>query len=116
MFWSDDKPYQPTGTTSPIYIARDNSPKTILPGESYFFVQITGRQGAFTGSIREHIKRLIVTAQVSLNQAALGADAIHAIQRSIVVQKNQAEQLGMSPNIIKPVPATMPYVSISIEF
>lgn len=114
--WSDDKPYNPTGTTSPIYIARNNSPKMILPGEGYFFVQIKGAQAAFTGSIWEKIKRLIVTSHVSLNHAALGPEAVHAIQRSIVVQKNQAEQLGMSPNIIKLVPATMPHVSISIEF
>lgn len=114
--WRDDEPYKPTGTTTPIYLPRDTSPKLIQPGEGYFFVQVKSAQAAFTGSVWEKIKRLIVTSQVSLNHPSLGIESLRAIQRSISVQKNQAEQLGMSPNIIKLVPATMPHVSISIEF
>ncbi len=72
--WNDDKPYQPTGTTSPIYVPRNNSPKSIMPGEAYFFVQIKGAQAAFTGPIWEKIKRLIVTFQVPLNHPSLGTE------------------------------------------
>jgi hypothetical protein len=114
--WNNNEPYKPTGTTSPIYIPRDTSTKMILPGEGYFFVQIRGAQAAFTGAIWEKIKRLIVTSQVSLNHPSFGTESLRAIQRSISVQKNRAEQLGMSPNVIRLVPATMSHVSISIEF
>jgi hypothetical protein len=114
--WREHQSYKSTGTTSPIYLPRGGEPKAIKPGEGYFFVHIKGAQAAFAGPIWERVKRLIVTSQVSLNHSALGTESLRAIQRSIAVKKNRAEQLGMSPNLIKLVPATMAHVSISIEF
>jgi len=115
--WSNKElPYRSTGTTPPLYIPRDLQPKQIRPGEDYFFVQVKAAQAAFTGPIWERVKSLIVTSQVAVNHPVLGTDPLRAIQRSIVVQRNHAEQLGMSPNLIKLIPAVMSNISISIEF
>jgi hypothetical protein len=88
----------------------------VSPGESYFLIQIQSAQAAFHGSIWERVKRLIITSQVALKHPRLGGEALRAIQRSREVKQNRAEQLGLSPNLIDLVPATMSSVSISIEF
>jgi len=41
---------------------------------------------------------------------------VQALHRSREVQKGRAEQLGLAPNLIRLIPATMTHVSISIEF
>ena len=115
MFGSRDR-YRTTGTTSPIFVPQTDSPATVRFGEKYFFVQIVGAQAAFTGSVWDRVKSLIVTSQVNLNHPVLGNESVSAIRRSIEVQRNRAEQLGMSPNLIKLVPATMTNVTLSIEF
>jgi hypothetical protein len=46
----------------------------------------------------------------------LGNEEIFAIQRTREIRKNTAYQLGLSPNLISLVPATMSRVSISIDF
>ena len=56
-----------TGTTSPIFIQRDSSPKTVKPGEGYFLVQVHGAQAAFSGAVWHSVKGLVVTSQVNLN-------------------------------------------------
>lgn len=112
----ENKTYVPTGTTSPIYIPRGPEPKTIRPGEAYFFIQVKNAQAAFTGPFWEGVNSMIVTSQVNLNHPILGNEPIRAIQRSISVKKERAEQLGMSPNLVKLVPATMSNVSLSIDF
>jgi hypothetical protein len=114
--WTNKKTYEITGTTPPIYVPHHSTPKSIQPGEGYFFIQIRAAQAAFSGPFWEKIKSLIVTSQVSLNHSILGSEALHAIQRSIAVERNRAEQLGMSPNLIRLVPATMAQVSISVDF
>ena len=116
MFGKGHQPYVATGTTSPIHIPRGPEPKIIRPGESYFFVQVKSAQAAFTGPFWEGVNRLIVTSQVNLNHPTLGIEPVAAIQRSISVKKERAEQLGMSPNLIRLVPAAMSHVSISIDF
>jgi hypothetical protein len=117
MFNSDrDTSFVTAGTTTPIYVARDSNPQRIRPGESYFFVQFKGAQSAFSGQIWDKVKRLIVTSQVALNHPILGTEPLRAIQRSRDIQKNRAEQLGLSQNLIRLVPAVMDHVSISIEF
>jgi hypothetical protein len=112
--WTND--YVTTGTTTPIYVPRNGRSKIIEPGKGYFQVQVISAQAAFHGSFWTKVKSLIVTSQVTLNHPLLGSDPLRAIQRSIAVQKNRAEQLGMSPNLIKLVPATMDHISISIDF
>ncbi|RMF29890.1 MAG: hypothetical protein D6759_13020 [Chloroflexi bacterium] len=112
----DRQPYVTVGTTSPIYIPRGPEAKAVRPGESYFVVRIKGAQAAFSGPLWEKARRLIVTSQVSLNHPLLGPEPLQAIQRSREVHKGRAEQLGLSPNLINLVPATMDHVSISLEF
>jgi hypothetical protein len=116
MFNRINQPNLITGTTAPIFIPHGPEPKTIRPGEDYFLVQIHSAQAAFTGPIWERIRQLIITSQVSLNHPNLGNEPLRAIQRSREVNRNRAEQLGLSPNLIKLVPASMTHVSISIEF
>jgi hypothetical protein len=110
--------YPITGTTpSPLYVPYDSSPpKIVKPGEGYFFMQIKGAQAAFYGSIWERVKRLIITSQVNLNHPVLGSEPLRAIQRSREVQRERAEQLGLSPNLIHLVPAVMPHISVSVDF
>ncbi len=112
----DRQPYVTVGTTSPIHIPRGPETKAVRPGESYFVVRIKGAQAAFSGPLWEKARRLIVTSQVSLNHPLLGPEPLQAIQRSREVHKGRAEQLGLSPNLINLVPATMDHVSISLEF
>jgi hypothetical protein len=116
MFGNKSEPYVRTGTTNPIHIPRGPESKIIHPGKSYFYVQVKNAQAAFTGPFWEDVHRLIVTSQVNLNHPTLGNEPIAAIQRAISVKKDRAEQLGMSPNLIKLVPAAMSHVSISIDF
>lgn len=112
----DNRAYVTTGTTRPIWIPRGASPKSVQPGQGYFFVKIHSAQAAFTGHVWEGVKGLLVTSQVNLNHPALGNEAVRAIQRSRKVEKNRAEQLGLNPNLISLVPASMTHVSISVEF
>lgn len=116
MFKNIQPPYQPTGTTSPIYIPRVDDPPAVKPGENYFFVKIHGAQVAFYGSIWERVRQLLITSQVSLNHALLGPEPLRAIQRARAVQRRRAEKLGLSSNLIDLVPATMTHVSLSIDF
>ncbi len=116
MFNPPAKPYAPTGTTIPIYLPRDGDAPPVQPGENYFFIKVHSAQAAFNGPIWEKVNQLLVTSQVSLNHRLLGADPLKALQRSRAVKRQQAEQLGLSPNLINLVPATMTHVSISIEF
>jgi hypothetical protein len=109
-------PYAPTGTTTPIYLPRDGNPRLVTPGASYFFIKVHSAQAAFHGSIWEQVNQLLITSQVSLNHRLLGAKPLKAIQRSRAVKRRQAEQLGLSPNLINLVPAAMTHVSVSIEF
>jgi hypothetical protein len=110
------RPYAKTGTTSPIFIARGASPRTIQAGKDYFLVQIHSAQAAFKGSIWERVVRLVVASQVSLSHPSLGSEGLRAIQRSRKVESNRAEQLGLQPSLIQLVPAVMSQLSISIDF
>ncbi len=114
--FSSPKPYTPTGTTAPIYLPRDANTRPVTPGESYFFIKVHNAQAAFHGSIWEQVNQLLITSQVSLNHRLLGPKPLKAIQRSRAVKRWQAERLGLSPNLINLVPATMTRVSVSIEF
>ncbi len=111
MFTHSTEPYPITGTTRPIPISRNAEPKIIRAGHDYFFVQIYAAQAAFTGSIWEQVKGLVITSQVSV-----GNDSYRAIQRSRSVRRERAEQLGLAPNLIHLVPASMSQISISVEF
>jgi len=111
-----NQPYTPTGTTTPIHLPRYPNAPPVKPGESYFFIKIHGAQAAFQGTIWEKVNQLLITSQVSLNHKLLGPEPLKAIQRSRAVKRKQAEQLGLSPNLINLVPATMTHVSIAIEF
>lgn len=109
-------PYSQTGTTTPIYLPRDANETAVTPGESYFFIKVHSAQAAFQGSIWEQVNQLLITSQVSLNHSLLGPTPLKAIQRSRAVRRKQAEQLGLSPNLISLMPASMTHVSVSIEF
>ena len=108
--------YSTTGTTSAVFVPRETTAKVIGPGDGYFFIQIKSAQAAFTGHFWERVRSLIVTSQVAINHPALGAEPVQAIRRSIEVVRNRAEQLGMSPNLVRLVPAAMSSVSVSVEF
>ncbi|MCU0288903.1 MAG: hypothetical protein MUF15_21225 [Acidobacteria bacterium] len=85
-------------------------------GETYFIVKIHSAQAAFSGHFWEKIKRLIITSQVKLNHPLLEDEPLRAIQRSREVRPNRTEKLGLSPNLINLVPATMDRISLSLEF
>ena len=112
----NENQYVTTGTITPIYISRDANPKVIRPGESYFTIQIRTAQAAFWGSIWERVKQLLVTSQVNIHLSSQGPEPLKAIQRSREVPRNRAEQLGLNPNLVNLVPASMDRVSISIDF
>jgi hypothetical protein len=112
--YSDPRPI--TGTTSPIFVPRGPDPKPVRPGRDYFFVQLFSGQAAFHGPLWQKAKQLVVSSQVNLNHPSLGEEGLRAIQRARAVNKDRAEQLGLSPNLIKLVPATMTQLSISIDF
>ncbi|MDP9053267.1 MAG: hypothetical protein M3N93_03065 [Acidobacteriota bacterium] len=112
--YNDQRPI--TGTTSPIFVPREANPQPVRPGKDYFFMQFYSGQASFTGPIWQKAKQLIVSTQINMNHPAFGGDSLRAIQRARAVKKDSAEQLGLSPNLIKLVPATMPAVSVSIDF
>ena len=118
MFGKGDSVTNPvTGTSHPVFVPRDaGSAQTVHPGKEYFIVQVHSAQAAFTGPIWENVERLVVTSHVNLNDQSLGNKSLRAIQRSRQVKRNQAEQLGLAPNLISLVPATMTHVSVSIDF
>jgi hypothetical protein len=104
------------GTTTPIYIPFEPGSKEVKAGGTYFIIKIHSAQAAFTGHFWEKVKRLIITSQVKLNHPLLEDEPLRAIQRSREVRPNRAEKLGLSPNLISLVPATMDRVSLSLEF
>lgn len=104
-----------TGTTSPLFVERESDATFVNPGE-YFWIKVHSAQAAFRGNIFDQVKQLVITSKVNLNHPALGNEDIFAIQRSRTIDKNRAEQLGLSPNLISLVPATMSRVSVSIDF
>lgn len=113
----DDKNYITTGTTEPIHIPRTDS-KTVSLGNVYFVVKLASAQAAFTGSVWQRVKQLVVTSQVDLNlqgHPTLG-DPLQAIQHARRVNKGRAEKLGISPNLINLIPAMVSHIMISIEF
>jgi hypothetical protein len=114
--FGDDSPRALTGTTPAIFVPREGGAKAVRPGKDYFFVQFHSGQASFTGPIWQKAKQLIVSSQINMNHPALGGDPLRAIQRARSVKKDRAEQLGLSPNLIKLVPATMSQVSVSIDF
>ncbi len=113
-----DSTFSRTGTTSPIFVSRDPkfTPLAVLPGQEYFLIQVYAAQVAFRGAPWDNIKRLVVTSQVNLNHRNLDNRPLRAIQRTRDVQKNQAQPLGLNPNLIHLVPAVMPSVSLAIDF
>ncbi|MCX7840279.1 MAG: hypothetical protein N2559_12630 [Anaerolineae bacterium] len=113
---SGNQPFPRTGTTAPIFVARDGDSQPITIGQDYFLIQIYAAQVAFRGAIWDNVKRLVVTSQVNLNHRKLDNRALRAIQRTRDVQKNQMQPLGLTPNLISLVPAVMPNVTLSIDF
>jgi hypothetical protein len=103
------------GTTPPIFVPRGDNPAVVKPGQ-YFRMQIVGAQAAYRGSVFERAQQLVVTSRVNLHHDALGRHEFEAIQRQRQVQRNQSVQLGLAPNLIDLVPATMSSVSVSIDF
>ena len=108
-------PYPPTGTTTPIYIAKSSASKAVRPGE-YFIVKVHQAQAAFRGSGWQRAKQLLVTSKVNYNHPVLGREEIYGLQRKRKVERQQDVSLGLSSNLISLVPAIMDHVSISIEF
>lgn len=116
MFGNKSTTYMLTGTTSPIFVPRNNKPAVVHPGLDYFFVQIYGAQAAFHGSIWDRVKNLVIATQVSIHHPVLGQENIRALQRTREVKRARAEQLGLKPNLIGLIPAVMSDISISVEF
>lgn len=116
MFRKNNQPYATIGTTQPIFIPNNDDPKPVRPGRDYFLVQILNAQASFTGSIWQHVERLLVMSQVNINHPIIGNESLRAIQRSREVRKERAEQLGLSPNLVTLIPASMTHFSVSLEF
>ena len=110
--------YPRTGTTAPIFVSRDppSASQAVRPGQDYFLVKIHAAQAAFRGSIWNRVTGLVITSQVNLNHRNLGSQSLRAIQRTREVRRNEAQPLGLSPNLIHLVPAVMTGVSIGIDF
>ncbi len=105
------------GTTTPIYVPRSSEPeRPILPGNSYFYIKIHSAQAAFRGSVWDRVKRLIVSSKVSFNHSKLGNKPFKALRTYREVKKNYTEKLGLSPNLVSLIPATMTHVSVSLEY
>lgn len=104
-----------TGTTAPILIPGEGC-QPVHAGRDYFFIQIVAAQAVFGGNVFTESNRLVITSQVNLNHPALGMQDVLAIQRSREVRRDRVEKLGLSPNLVSLVPATMTHVSISIDF
>jgi hypothetical protein len=116
MFTKPPSPYETTGTTAPIYIKHGRGAQSIQPGQDYFIIRIHSAQAAFYGSIWQKDAQLLVASQVNLHHPALGNEPIYALRRSRPVERQQAIQLGLSPNLINLVPAVMDRVSLSVDF
>lgn len=108
-------PFPRIGTTSPIFVEREAGSPFVNPGE-YFWIKVHSAQAAFRGNIFDQVKQLVITSKANLNHPALGGEDVFAIQRCRAINKNRAEQLGLSPNLISLVPATMSRVAVSIDF
>jgi hypothetical protein len=113
---STNQPFPRTGTSTPIFVARDSAAQPIIIGQDYFLIQIYAAQVAFRGAIWDNVNHLVVTSQVNLHHRNLDNRAVRAIQRTRKVEKNQAQPLGLTPNLIGLVPAVMPSVTIAIDF
>ncbi len=109
------QPYKSTGATPRFFIPQEGS-QPVQVGRDYFALQISAAQAAFAGRFWEKARRLIVVSRVSLNHPLLGERPLQALHRSREVHKGRAEQLGLSPNLINTVPATMDRVSVSLDF
>jgi hypothetical protein len=109
------KPNVRIGTTSPIFVPRGPDSLLVNPGD-YYWIKVHSAQAAYRGSIFDKPKGMVVTSKVNLNHALLGNEEVYAIQRTREVKKGSAEQLGLSSNLVSLVPATMPRVSVAIEF
>ncbi len=105
------------GTTNPIFV-QGNLPAAIAkPGEDYFLVQMVGAQIAFTGSIWNQVKGLIIASEIKVETTRdNGVSGLRAIHASRKVERGRTEKLGLKPILIDLVPATMTNVSISIDF
>jgi hypothetical protein len=115
MFGRRDTPNVRIGTTAPVLVPRDQASPAIAPGE-YFWINVAAAQVAYRGSVFEQVKQLVVTSQINLNHPLLGDDNVYAVQRVREVQKGVSEELGLTPNLVSLVPATMTHVSLSIDF
>ncbi len=115
LFGAHGGPNAQTGTTPPIFIRRAADPQPVKPGE-YFFVKVHAAQAAFRGTVFSQVKQLVITSKVNLHHPALGDTDVFAIQRSRDVRRDRDEQLGLSPDLIALVPASMSHVSVSIDF
>jgi len=105
-----------TGTTTPIYIPPEPEPPPLQVGKGYFWMQICGAQAYYRGNLLEHVRSLLVTSQVKINHPAFGDRGLRGIQKVKDIRREQAEQLGLSPNLIDMVPAVMTHVTVSIDF
>ena len=113
-----------TGTTTPIYVSASPSPKNVKLGQCYFWLQVKSAQAYFSdqsffyqylGVGLDKIKNIVVTSQVKLDGSNLD-EAANAIHRTRELKRSVPEQLGLSPNLVKLVPATMTQVTLSIVF
>ncbi|MCS6848348.1 MAG: hypothetical protein RMN52_11630 [Anaerolineae bacterium] len=112
-----------TGTTTPIYVPASASPKAVEIGKHYFWLQVKAAQAYFSddgffkqyfGVSLDRIKNIVVTSKIrldvpALDDAALGVKHLRDLRPSVPVQ------LGLSPNLIKLVPATMTQADVSLD-
>ena len=116
MFTKPPSPYETTGTTTPIFIKHGRGAQSVQPGQDYFLVRIHSAQAAFYGSIWQKDAQLLVASHVNLHHPALGNEPLYALRQSRPVERQQAIQLGLRPNLINLVPAVMDRVSLSVDF
>lgn len=115
MPFDTPSPFPSTGTTARISIGHEVGWPFVNPCE-FFLIKVHSAQAVVRGNIFDQPKQLVITSKGNLNHPALGTDDVFAIRRSRAIDKNRAEQLGLSPNLTSLIPATMSQVAGFIDF
>jgi hypothetical protein len=104
------------GTTPSYFIPFPGSPgPSVVPGETYFLIKVTQAQAYFKAALLDRSNQLIVTSTVALHDKST-AESFKTIQRVCSVKKNEPCLLGVGQNIVSLVPATMPRLTVGLQF
>src|SRR5262245_7224139 len=108
------------GVVGPIFVALQQAPAVpaVKRDKGYFLIRIHSAQAAFQGTRwsnwRNPVKQLLVTSQVQLLPQV--EQSLRGIQVARPFVPGQTRQLGLRPNLIDFVPATVERVAVNLEF